>query len=150
MFQTKMQEMEATLKTVSEEFTVLEQEETDLKSKEVDIKHEVEKYEVVYKENQQKVKHWKKELDKLSLQSVGLADDTPQQLETLTEEELETIDKEDIQVLRNTRLKHFLVCDRISTGQGNFFFEVREKSGNFIFDNSYVKSGKSQGILLLG
>ena len=42
--------------------TELEQEETKMRSQEVDIKHEVEKYETVLKENQQKVKHWQKEV----------------------------------------------------------------------------------------
>ena len=93
-----MQEMEATLETVSEEIAALEKEENEIKTKEVDIKHEVEKYEVVLKENQQKVRYWKKELSNLSLQSVGLVDDTPQHLETLNEEQVEIIDKEDIQV----------------------------------------------------
>ena len=97
-FQTQMQEMEATLNTVSQEYNTLEKEETQWRNKEVDMKHEVEKYEVVLKENQLKVKHWKKELSKLSLQTAGLADDSPQQLETLTEDQVEIMDKEDIQV----------------------------------------------------
>lgn len=54
--------MEESLEFLKKEVAVLEQEETKMKSKEVDIKHEVEKYESVLKENQQKVKHWQKEV----------------------------------------------------------------------------------------
>ena len=54
--------MEEFLEFLKKEVAVVEQEETKMKSKEVDIKHEVEKYESVLKENQQKVKHWQKEV----------------------------------------------------------------------------------------
>lgn len=54
--------MEESLEFLKKEVAVLEQDETKMKSKEVDIKHEVEKYESVLKENQQKVKHWQKEV----------------------------------------------------------------------------------------
>ena len=54
--------MEESLQFLKKEVAVVEQEETKMKSKEVDIKHEVEKYESVLKENQQKVKHWQKEV----------------------------------------------------------------------------------------
>ena len=54
--------MEESLEFLKKEVAVVEQEETKMKSKEVDIKHEVEKYESVLKENQQKVKHWQKEV----------------------------------------------------------------------------------------
>ena len=57
-----MSAMEESLECLKKEVTVVEQEETKMKSKEVDIKHEVEKYESVLKENQQKVKHWQKEV----------------------------------------------------------------------------------------
>ena len=54
--------MEESLEFLKKEVAVVEQEETKMKSKEVDVKHEVEKYESVLKENQQKVKHWQKEV----------------------------------------------------------------------------------------
>lgn len=54
--------MEESLEFLKKEVAVVEQEVTKMKSKEVDIKHEVEKYESVLKENQQKVKHWQKEV----------------------------------------------------------------------------------------
>lgn len=54
--------MEESLEFLKKEVAVVEQEETKMKSKEVDIKHEMEKYESVLKENQQKVKHWQKEV----------------------------------------------------------------------------------------
>lgn len=54
--------MEESLEFLKKEVAVVQQEETKMKSKEVDIKHEVEKYESVLKENQQKVKHWQKEV----------------------------------------------------------------------------------------
>lgn len=54
--------MEGSLEELRKEVAELEQEETKMRSREVDIKHEVEKYETVLKENQQKVKHWQKEV----------------------------------------------------------------------------------------
>ena len=58
--------MEGCLESMHQELDVIEQEETKLRGQEVDIKHEVEKYEAVLKENQQKVKHWQKEVRKPS------------------------------------------------------------------------------------
>jgi len=57
-----MSAMEESLEVLRKEVAELEQEETKMRSQEVDIKHEVEKYETVLKENQQKVKHWQKEV----------------------------------------------------------------------------------------
>jgi len=57
-----MSAMEESLELLRKEVAELEQEETKMRSQEVDIKHEVEKYETVLKENQQKVKHWQKEV----------------------------------------------------------------------------------------
>lgn len=57
-----MSAMEESLEGLRKEVAELEQEETKMRSQEVDIKHEVEKYETVLKENQQKVKHWQKEV----------------------------------------------------------------------------------------
>jgi ATP-dependent 26S proteasome regulatory subunit len=58
-----MSEMEEVLEKTKKEFTAVEAEENELRSKEVDIKHDVEKFEAVYKENQLKVKYWQKEVN---------------------------------------------------------------------------------------
>ena len=57
-----MSAMEESLGNLRKELEAVEQEESKLREQEVDIKHEVEKYETVLKENQQKVKHWQKEV----------------------------------------------------------------------------------------
>ena len=54
--------MEESLESLRKELEAVEKEENKLRAQEVDIKHEVEKYETVLKENQQKVKHWQKEV----------------------------------------------------------------------------------------
>ena len=54
--------MEESLEGLRKELEAVEKEENKLRAQEVDIKHEVEKYETVLKENQQKVKHWQKEV----------------------------------------------------------------------------------------
>ena len=54
--------MEGYLKKISEEFTELEKAENEARSTEVDMRHSLEKFETVLKENQQKVKHWQKEV----------------------------------------------------------------------------------------
>ncbi|XP_031567027.1 structural maintenance of chromosomes protein 4-like [Actinia tenebrosa] len=95
--QKRMTEMEEVLEKTKKEFAEVEAEENELRSKEVDLKHEVEKFEAIFKENQQKVKHWQKELSKLELQSVGLSDNQQDEsLPTLTNEELTNIDKQAI------------------------------------------------------
>lgn len=60
--QQEMSAMKESLEVLGKELAVVEQEEAKLRSQEVDIKHEVEKYETVLKENQQKIKHWQKEV----------------------------------------------------------------------------------------
>ena len=57
-----MSEMEESLEGLRKKLEAVEKEENRLRAQEVDIKHEVEKYETVLKENQQKVKHWQKEV----------------------------------------------------------------------------------------
>ncbi|KAJ7381328.1 Structural maintenance of chromosomes protein 4 [Desmophyllum pertusum] len=96
--QQEMSAMKESLEVLGKELAVVEQEEAKLRSQEVDIKHEVEKYETVLKENQQKIKHWQKELSKLVLQSLSAsADAEPEEsLPTLTRDELEGIDKETV------------------------------------------------------
>lgn len=96
--QEEMLAMEESLEFLKKEVAVVEQEETKMKSKEVDIKHEVEKYESVLKENQQKVKHWQKELSRLTLvsASVIVEAEADEGLPTLSRGELEGIDKETV------------------------------------------------------
>ena len=57
-----MSAMEESLEGLKKELEAVEQEESKLRGKEVDIKHEVDKYEAVLKQNQEKVKHWQKEV----------------------------------------------------------------------------------------
>ena len=54
--------MEEFLERLRKELDAVDQEESKLREQEVDIKHELEKYETVLKENHQKVKHWQKEV----------------------------------------------------------------------------------------
>ena len=54
--------MEESLESLRKELEAVEQEENKLRSKEVDIKHEMDKFESVLNENKSKVKHWKKEV----------------------------------------------------------------------------------------
>lgn len=60
--QQEMSAMEESLEGLKKELEAVEQEESKLRGKEVDIKHEVDKYEAVLKQNQEKVKHWQKEV----------------------------------------------------------------------------------------
>ena len=57
-----MKEVEQELEKVKKEYGGLEENENKLRSEEIDVKHEFEKYETVVKENHQKVKHWQKEV----------------------------------------------------------------------------------------
>lgn len=57
-----MKEMEEILQKTKGEYSTVETDENELRSKEVDLKHEVEKLEAIYKENHQKVRHWQKEV----------------------------------------------------------------------------------------
>ena len=57
-----MSAMEESLKNLRKELEAVEQEENKLRGQEVDIKHEMDKYESVMKDNQNKEKHWQKEV----------------------------------------------------------------------------------------
>ena len=57
-----MKEAETALNEVKAEVAKLEDEENQLQKDVVDVKHELEKYENIMKTNQQKIKHWKKEV----------------------------------------------------------------------------------------
>ncbi|XP_067017263.1 structural maintenance of chromosomes protein 4-like isoform X2 [Acropora muricata] len=95
--QQEMGAMEESLESLRKELEGVEHEENKLRSKEVDIKHEMDKFESVLNENKSKVKHWKKELNKLSLQSVSLNGESEDTLPTLTPDELDKVDKETVQ-----------------------------------------------------
>ena len=62
ILQQEMGAMEESLESLRKELEGVEQEENKLRSKEVDIKHEMDKFESVLNENKSKVKHWKKEV----------------------------------------------------------------------------------------
>ena len=57
-----MKGMEETLEGIRGEISKLEKEEETLAKENVEVKHELEKYETVIKENTQKMKYWKKEV----------------------------------------------------------------------------------------
>lgn len=57
-----MTAMEESLEDLRKEVEAVEQEENKLQSQEVDIKHEMDKFEAVLKDNQNKEKHWQKEV----------------------------------------------------------------------------------------
>ena len=57
-----MKEMEAELNVVRAAYATTEKEEGEFKSKEIDIKHELSKFDTVVKENHGKLKHWQKEV----------------------------------------------------------------------------------------
>lgn len=60
--QQEMTAMEESLEDLRKEVEAVEQEENKLQSQEVDIKHEMDKFEAVLKDNQNKEKHWQKEV----------------------------------------------------------------------------------------
>ena len=60
--QDEMKGMEETLEGIRGEISKLEKEEETLAKENVEVKHELEKYETVIKENTQKMKYWKKEV----------------------------------------------------------------------------------------
>ena len=57
-----MKAAETALQEVNKELAKLEDEETALQKDVVDVKNELEKFQNIVKENQQKIKHWKKEV----------------------------------------------------------------------------------------
>ena len=57
-----MSAMEESLENLRKELEAVEQEENKLRGQEVDIKHEMDKYESVLRDNQNKQKHWQKEV----------------------------------------------------------------------------------------
>ena len=57
-----MKDVEAALEELKKEQAVLQEREQKLQSDNIEIKHELEKYESVIKDNHAKVKHWTKEV----------------------------------------------------------------------------------------
>ena len=57
-----MKAAETALQEVNKELAKLEDDETAIQKDVVDVKNELEKYQNIIKENQQKIKHWKKEV----------------------------------------------------------------------------------------
>jgi structural maintenance of chromosome 4 len=67
----------------------------------VDVRYALHASETRMKENQQKMKHWRKELGKISVQSLALeGEETSEQLKMLTDEELRELDIEELQYKR--------------------------------------------------
>lgn len=93
--QEKMKEAETALNEVKAIVAKLEEDENKLQKDFVDVRHELEKFENIMKTNQQKIKHWKKEIGHLQLspisgQEVG-------EITAIPDEELAELDKEAIQ-----------------------------------------------------
>ena len=57
-----MKTVETSLEALKKEQDALQEREQKLQSENIEIKHELEKYESVIKENHAKVKHWTKEV----------------------------------------------------------------------------------------
>eukprot|EP00794_Sanderia_malayensis_P011500 gene11500-12695_t len=95
--QQKMQTAEQELKKVQEECKVFEKQESELKEKEVDLKHDVQKFDNIMKENNSKLKHWKAEIGKLELHNLGNDEEENQEtFPVLSEQELEDLNKEEV------------------------------------------------------
>lgn len=58
-----MRGVEQELTEVKKAVAGVEEEEQSLQKENIEIRHELEKYEGVVKENQSKLKHWKKEVN---------------------------------------------------------------------------------------
>ena len=57
-----MKEQEVVLKRVKSEIEAIEDRETEVQAKLMDVRHELEKYVLKLKENQQKIKHFQNEV----------------------------------------------------------------------------------------
>ena len=57
-----MKEQEVVLKRVKSEIEAIEDKETEVQAKLMDVRHELEKYVLKLKENQQKIKHFQNEV----------------------------------------------------------------------------------------
>ena len=59
-----MKEAETALAEIVKEVAKLEEEEGGLQKDNLEVKHELERYEAIIRENTSKIKHWKKEVSK--------------------------------------------------------------------------------------
>lgn len=84
--------MESSLSQAKAAVEKLEADETSVKKDLIEVQHKYEKYETVFKENHDKCRHWKKELDRLKLHQVTEGD--VEQLPTLSAEQLSAVDSE--------------------------------------------------------
>ena len=57
-----MKDVGVTVDQIKTEVSAFEEQEQSLSKQQIEIRHELEKYETVVKENNSKVKHWKKEV----------------------------------------------------------------------------------------
>lgn len=58
-----MKEMQGQLELVKKDFEATDKDEADLRSKEIDLKHEVQKYQTTIKENHNKILHWQNKVN---------------------------------------------------------------------------------------
>ncbi|KAI0239488.1 Structural maintenance of chromosomes protein 4 [Lamellibrachia satsuma] len=102
--QEEMKRVETSLAALKQQQDGLQQREQKLQSENIEIKHELEKYESVIKDNHAKVKHWTKEMNRITLHKIdvegegeGAREEETMQLTELSSEELQTLNKEDTQ-----------------------------------------------------
>nr|XP_006820054.1 PREDICTED: structural maintenance of chromosomes protein 4-like [Saccoglossus kowalevskii] len=93
--QDKLKEIENVLEESKEELGQLQTKQNDLKKQHLEVQHSLEKWLNLVKENQQKIKHWKKETSRLTLHNIE--GEEMKELPTLTEEDLEDIDPDKVQ-----------------------------------------------------
>jgi len=81
--QEMMKEAQKLLEEVKKEFESTDKEEADLRSAEIDLKHELQKYEATVKENAGKISHWNNKLKSLSLHQIRTTAHNNNPVETL-------------------------------------------------------------------
>ncbi|XP_030837819.1 structural maintenance of chromosomes protein 4 isoform X1 [Strongylocentrotus purpuratus] len=91
----QLKEMEGTLEESKASLAEFQQKEADTKAKQLEVKHELESYDGTIKENQQRIRHWKKELGKLEIHILDR--ENPETLPEYMPEDLASVDTEDIQ-----------------------------------------------------
>ncbi|XP_041483020.1 structural maintenance of chromosomes protein 4-like [Lytechinus variegatus] len=91
----QLKEMEGTLEESKVSLAEFQQKEADTKAKQLEVKHELESYDGTIKENQQRIRHWKKELGKLELHIIDR--ENPETLPEYTPEDLASVNTEDVQ-----------------------------------------------------
>ncbi|XP_047130345.1 structural maintenance of chromosomes protein 4 isoform X1 [Hydra vulgaris] len=94
--QERIKEMQKKLEEAKRAFEATDKEEGDLRSKEIDVKHELQKFENTLKENSNKIRHWKDKLDKLVLHKIRKSyvesESQHEELVKLTNEQLADVD----------------------------------------------------------